>query len=426
MSMNSKSTFVVLVICGLFLCAVLARRGELLLLALPFVVYLVVGLFVCPDHVDLHAKRTISAGEVAAGEPFTVEVVVENRGKGLTNLALSDLVWPGMTVTDGRTQQQLALAGGQKAQVQYAARGMRGLYSWKTISVKASDPCGLFALESEVPAFGEVRARPAAMKLRRVRIAPRSTLHAPGPMPARLPGAGTDFWEVREYRAGDPLRRLNWRLAGRYPRRLFTNEFEGEEIADYGLILDARRLTNDQDVDEELFEASISAATSLAESFLDQGNRMALLIFGEAPVGLFPGYGKRQLNRVRQALARAALSRNLPGRYLESFPARLFPNRSVLLMFSVVDAGDLETYRRLRSFGYEVLLVSPNPIQSASRRLEATPLNSLAARAARLERVVQLNALMRIGISVIDWRIDQPLDTLLRRTARDMAHRRNL
>ncbi len=294
--MNSKSTFVTLLVCAVFVSAVVTRNGGLLLLALPFVVYLIVGLLRCPDPIDLRAQRVIRAGNVAVGEPFKVQVQIENHGKGLTNLTVSDPIWPGVTITEGRPQQQLTLDHGQSAQLEYTACGNRGLYRWRTILTKASDPCGLFELQNRISARGEVWVRPTAMKFRHVQIAPHSTLHARGPMPAQLPGSGTDFWEVREYRAGDPLRRLNWRLAGRYPQRLFTNEYQGEEVADYGLILDARRLTNSNEVDEGLFETSISAAASLAEGFLNLGNRLALLIFGEAPVGLFPGYGKRQLN----------------------------------------------------------------------------------------------------------------------------------
>jgi uncharacterized protein (DUF58 family) len=239
--MTSKASFTVLMISGLFLAAVLARNGEILLLAVPFFVYLIIGLLRSPDRLELRAKRMISAGEVAADEPFKVQLHIENAGKLLTNLVVSDAVWPDMTVAEGTPHQRMALTPGQETQLEYVGQGPRGLYRWNTVMARASDPCGLFEVAAKIPAPGGVRVRPTAMRLRGVSIQPRSTLHAPGPMPARLPGSGTDFWEVREYRPGDPLRRLNWRLAGRYPRRLYTNEYEGEEIADYGLILDARR-----------------------------------------------------------------------------------------------------------------------------------------------------------------------------------------
>src|SRR5512135_1272673 len=121
--MNNKSTFVMLLVCGLFLAAVLARNGGMLLLSLPFLVYFTIGILRCPDHIDLRARRTANPCDVAAGEPFQVEVVVENQGKNLANLTLSDPVWPGMAVMGGELQQRTTLAGGQKTQLQYSVRG---------------------------------------------------------------------------------------------------------------------------------------------------------------------------------------------------------------------------------------------------------------------------------------------------------------
>ncbi len=424
--MNNKSMFVVLLLCGLILAAVLARNGEVLLLAMPLLVYLIVGILGCPGRITLEALRTVERTDIAAQEPVKIQILVKNNGDLLPSLHLADPVLSALTVVEGQKQQTIALPAGETAALEYVATGARGLYRWSSVSASGSDPLGLFELRREIPCPAQLQIRPTSMKLRNLPIRPRSTLHAPGSTPARLSGSSTDFWQVREYRPGDALRRINWRLAGRYPRRLFTNEYEGQEIADFGFIVDARRLTNAPQVDEALFESSLSAAGALAETFLKNGNRVALLIFGEAPAYLFPGYGKRQLNRVLHELSGARLGRNLPGHYLEYFPARLFPSRSVLLMFSAVDTGDLETYRRLRSFGYDILLISPDPIEYASRSLSPGEINHLALRAARLERAVQLQAIMEVGLAVIDWQVDQPLDVRLQSTAREMARRRNL
>jgi uncharacterized protein (DUF58 family) len=179
-------------------------------------------------------------------------------------------------------------------------------------------------------------------------------------------------------------------------------------------------------MEEALFESCVSAAASLSETVLKNGNRIALLIFGETTTCLFPGYGKRQLNLVMRDLARATLGRNVSLRYLEYFPARLFPNRSMIVAFSALHSRDSETYARLRAFGYEVLLISPDPVEYLSRTLPPTEINGLAVQAARVERIVQLKQLMTMGVWVINWQVDQPLDTILQGTAGYMADRRNV
>ncbi len=424
--MNSKSYFVLLLVSAVLLVGLVARNGNVLLLAIPFLVYLAIGILECPVEVTLRARREIDKAQAMADEPIGIRVMVENQGKALANVELIDPIPEGMAVRDGKAQERAAWPSGAVQHLDYTVSARRGLYQWKTVHVTASDPCGLFELKRDISAPGEIPVRPASLRLHGVRLQPRSTLHAPGPIAARLAGAGTDFWEVREYRPGDTLRRLNWRLSGRHPHRLFTNEYEGEEIADFGLILDARRLTRAHDVEEALFESSVRAASSLAESFLKSGNRIALLVFGEVTTYLYPGYGKRQLSRVRHELARAALGPNLSLRYLEYFPTRLFPSRSVIVVFSETDPRDLETYARLRAYGYDVVLISPDPVEYMRQTLPSTEVNGLAIRAARVERAVHLKRLLKMGIGVVDWPVSEPLDTLLQRSVTYTIHRRGL
>ena len=102
-------------------------------------------------------------------------------------------------------------------------------------------------------------------------------------------------------------------------------------------------------------------------------------------------------------LAHAKLGGDLPFTSLKHFPTKLFPTRSLLVIFSSLDSRDQEAYARLRAFGYEVLLISPDPVDFATRRLLQTQTNTLASRAARVERVIQLKRLLKLGIKVIDW-----------------------
>ncbi len=423
--MTSKSFFVALLLCSLLLAALLLRNGQVLLLSVPFLVYLIVGVLQCPTDMSLRARRVLDRVEVVAGEPLGITVTVENLGASLSNLCLADGCPPGMRI-EGRAQQRLAFPANARTELSYAVTAPRGVYVLEAVAARASDPFGLFELRRSLPVFSELRVRPSPLKIRSVAFRPRATLHAPGPTVARLAGSGTDFWGIREYRPGDPLRRLNWRLVGRHPRRLFTNQYQSEEIADFGLIVDARSLIGSQEVEGALFESSIRAAAALAEVLLGKGNRVALLVFGENTSCLFPAYGKRQLNFVIHELCRARLGRNLPFRYLEYFPTRVFPAQSVIMLFSTLDPQDVDTYARLRSYGYEVVLISPNPVALAARGLQHSASNERAVRAAKVERTALLRSLLEMGVEVIDWQVDQPLEPMLWGMAQAMAHRRTL
>jgi uncharacterized protein (DUF58 family) len=424
--MNNRSLVLVLILCGLIISALMVRNGKILLLVLPFLVYLFIGIIQAPSEITLVADRIISKSNLIPQELFETRIVIKNQGKTLVNLHLRDTLFPSITILDGKAISRLSLSTGESTELNYVSKAERGVYSWKSIHICACDPFELFELERDIPAIGEIQVRPAPVHIHNVPVKPRATLHAAGPISARLAGSGTDFWGIREYRTGDSLRRLNWRLSARHPRKIFTNEYEQEEIADFGLILDARRITTDAAMEEGLFEHSVSATASLAENFLKRGNRVALLIFGGAIVTLFPGYGKRQLNAVLRNLARAKLGENLPLSYLEYFPVRLFPSRSQIVMISTVDSRDLETYARLRAYGYDVLLISPDPVDYAAQILPPNEIKALAVRAARIERVIQLKRLLKMGVEVIDWQISHPLDAIIQTGIRYMSQRRNI
>ena len=424
--MNKKSLLVVFLLCGLILSALVVRNGKLMLLAMPFLAYLIIGVVQVPSDISLIANRTIDKTSVIAQEAVETRIVIKNQGNALVNLYLNDSLFPSMTMLEGQSHQRLSLSSRETNELSYKLKAARGAYSWNTIHACASDPFGLFDLKCDIPAFGEILVRPTPMQIRPIMLKPRVTLQTVGPISARQAGSGTDFWGIREYRPGDSFRQLNWRLAAQHPHKLFANEYEREEIADFGLILDARKLTNADPMEEALFEYSVSAVASLAENFLRNGNRVSLLVFGKSLLTAFPGYGKKQLSLVLWNLARAKLGENLPFTNLKHIPTRLFPTRSLILIFSTVDSRDLETYARLRAFGYDVLLISPDPVDFIARMLPQTEVNTLASRAARVERVIKLNRLLKLGVNVVDWQVNQPLETILHRTARHMNHKRNI
>jgi uncharacterized protein (DUF58 family) len=71
------------------------------------------------------------------------------------------------------------------------------------------------------------------------------------------------------------------------------------------------------------------------------------------------------------------------------------------------------TLVRLRARGYQLLVISPDPVAFEARLLESYPSVNLAARIARLERVLLLRKLRQAGIQIVDWRVDQPFDQVV-------------
>jgi uncharacterized protein (DUF58 family) len=251
------------------------------------------------------------------------------------------------------------------------------------------------------------------MTLRSIAIRPLRTLAHAGPVPARQGGTGIEFFGVRPYHAGDPLRWVNWTKTARHPSEMFSNEFEQERIADVGVIVDARLRSNLWSNGDSLFERSVGAAASLASAFLDAGNRVALLLYGSGIEWTFPGYGKLQRERIMQSLARARPGERDIFEALEYVPTRLFPPRSQIVIVSPLWGDDLQTIVRLRAWGYQTMVVSPDPIAFEMAGMAVGRAAATAGRIARIERTLLLRRLRQAGVWVVDWPVTLPLDQAL-------------
>jgi len=415
-----RSLFVLVTACLLALAAVLVRNGGLLVIAIPFLTYLLFGVYLFPERPRLTATRTTGRSSALAGEQVPVTLAVTNQGAATACLRVRDQLPQSARLVDGRVQGAFCLAGNEAAEMAYTFESRRGMWGWQTLQAAATDPLGLFETKVEIAAPGEVIVRPVPMEISNMPFRPRRTMRSPGQIPIPRAGPGTSFLGVREYRPGDALRHINWRLAARHPGRLFTNEHERHELADFGIILDARQSA------DQLFERSVSAAASLAESILRDGNRVSLLVFGRSMAAAFPGYGKRQIDVVMRTLAAATRSTNIAFDFLEYFPRRLFSHRAVLLIVSTASPRDLPTYSRLRAAGYEVVLISPDPVEIASRTVRAQWASMVGVRAARIERRLVLLSLSKLGVHVVDWQTDRPLDAALEAISPQVVHRMGL
>lgn len=411
--MSTKLNFILLIIVFIFLAALVSRTGSLALLAIPFLVYLGTGLWFAPLNVKLHVRRSINSLRNNENIPIKVNLFFENIGGSIPLLQVIDSAKPGMNLLEGSLVNRLAISSEQKFELNYTIRVPRGHYEWQTIKVIASDPFGLFTNIQFLPAEANTLVLPEQVNLKRFNFHPKPTVRTAGPYLSRMAGSGIDFWGVREYHQGDSMRLLNWRKTARNPQCFFSNEFEREEMADIGLLLDARTVTNLPFGTENLFDYSVMAAATLSKFFLSSGNRVSMLLLSDYISRVFPGYGKRQLVRILDILAGCTLGERVTLDTIKYIPGRLFPSHSVIIIISPLHPQDFSTIARLHTKGYQLLLVSPSTGKNSLTGISKSSFDYLSIRTAKIEREVLIRRFQQIGIQVIDWNVDQPLIKIL-------------
>jgi len=407
-----------LLIYALMLLGLATFQGELLALALPLTLYLGAGLLFGPDSLQLEAERNISPQRITQDKPINVRLRVTNRGGHQEIAFIQDPLPEGLEIVAGANSLLTELPPGGELELNYTLIGLRGLYQFNALQAHASDLLGVHQHRQTVPSPGEAFVLPNTPRLKRVSLRSWGTRIYTGSIPARRGGPGVEFFGVRNYQPGDPLRWINWKASARQGDNYFSNEFEQERITDVHLVLDARKRSNpaspqgtrEGNTQGSLFESSVQACAALAQALLRDGNRVGLLIYGRFLDWTYPGYGKVQQERILRALARARAGESMVFDRLEYLPTRLLPIRSQMILISPLVNDDLPILIRLRARGYRLMLVSPDPVRFVARNLRRSADENLGLRVATLERSLMLKRLVHAGLQVIDWDVSSTLE----------------
>lgn len=92
-------------------------------------------------------------------------------------------------------------------------------------------------------------------------------------------GEGNDFHQLREYRAGDVLRQIDWKASSRY-RKLISREYQDERDQQVLFLLDCGRRMRHADASRVHLDEALNALLLLAHVASRQGDAVGLLTFG--------------------------------------------------------------------------------------------------------------------------------------------------
>lgn len=141
---------------------------------------------------------------------------------------------------------------------------------------------------------------------------PGARRHQPGGVSfAFSVGDSEEFSGMREYRPGDPLRRIHWRSWAKVGKPV-VKEFEEEFFVRHALILD----TFSSGPVDEIFEEAVSLAASFACTVQTQESLLDLLFVGTEAFCFTSGRGLNSTEKMLEILAGVQLCRDKPFSFL--------------------------------------------------------------------------------------------------------------
>jgi uncharacterized protein (DUF58 family) len=372
--------------------------------------YVGIAYLTVPSGRAISAERTVLPLRPRAGERITVKVTLRSNRRIFAQ-ALDPLP-TGVSEADidGDTAFAGSISG--EAAFTYSFEAKRGPTRFGDLSCILRGPVFAASRIVELPCSSSVATAPREPKPIDVRLSTRKTLAYSGSIASRTAGSGDEFFLVREYRAGDALKRVNWRRSA-YGDQLFVNDFERRRNADIGFVLDTRiRHTSVPGRDEDQ-DAYAELELALANEFARQGHRLSHMTFGVPYRWVTPGHGKAQANRIADALALAEPSDPASIRALAEVPDTVFPHQSIMFLFLNLLGDEERAVRALVSKGYRVAVVT-STLESGLEEATASP---SAIALARYAREAEIAALRATGAIVHEYDPSLGLD----RTALDLS-----
>nr|MDA8291378.1 DUF58 domain-containing protein [Actinomycetota bacterium] len=252
-------------------------------------------------------------------------------------------------------------------------------------------------------------------------LAPRQDAVRSLPLPWRLQGLtgthesaragdGGDFRDVHPFRAGDRMRRIDWKATARrgqsagdlYVRRtsaladatvlvvLDSRDDVGEQVAEWSRNTAAAKGVSSLDVARE-------AASSLASAYVHAGDRVGFQDLSSSARMVPHGGGERHLSRVLRAIEVTEPA---------AFPFRrerapvVPPGALVFLLSSFLDDAPVRLALTWRGSGHRVVAVDVLP---SARFARTDRFERIAHRLVLMEREERMEVLRARGVELLRW-----------------------
>lgn len=373
-----------------------------------------------------HAGDATRDGAALTGDPgerVTVRLAVRNTGsEPLVDLRVVDGVPEAVPVVDGTHRACLTLEPDESAVLEYEVELRRGEHTFDDATVRSRGVAGTVRRTEEKPVAGGTTLR-CHPYVEEVPIDDGTNDYA-GEIPTDEGGSGVEFYSVREYEPGDPVRSIDWR---RYAnsRELATIEFRAERATRVVCLVDRRRSQNRARSADHLpaLDLSVAAARRTFDAVIDAGYPTGLVGINDRwQLIVEPGTGEETRTRGNDLLEAILAREREAGDHAETrwgSPSSLLPSllpgeAQVILFSSFVDDTPVSLVEQLRIHGYPVCVVSPDV---ASGREDT------AGRLSAVQRRTRLADVRQTGARVVDWDVGQPIGLVLNEVVTEVSSR---
>ena len=173
-----------------------------------------VDFFAAPPPSGIDVVREFPAS-LTLGEAGELRWLVQNRTGRAVRLSVADAVWPSLQAS--RRSSRFTVAANKQHRFGASIEPQRrGRFPFGAVTIRTTGPLRLVHRQQTRTVGGTLAVLPAYPSRELMRTRMRIPLDT-GIRSVRTRGTGTDFDQLREYRPGDDIRRVDWRAAASTP-----------------------------------------------------------------------------------------------------------------------------------------------------------------------------------------------------------------
>ena len=187
----------------------------------------------------------------------------------------------------------------------------RGHVRFTGLTIARPDPLGLVQALKTIRLPQALLVLPKRYPMPEIRLGGRRKYQPGGVALASSVGESDEFVALRDYRAGDPMRRIHWKSWARVGRPV-VREYQDEFFVRHALVLD----TFTEREGHLVFEDAVSVAASIAVSVETQESLLDLMFVGPEAYCFTAGRGVGHTDRLLEVLACVGPCRDKPFRAL--------------------------------------------------------------------------------------------------------------
>jgi uncharacterized protein (DUF58 family) len=215
-----------------------------------------------------------------------------------------------------------------------------GEYPWPGLRVRMAGPLGLAWWPRQLACQRSVKVVPDLFR----NAGEVRGLAQSGAKTGQSIGAGAEVLRLREYRAGDAPRVVDWKATAR-AGRMISRDFAQDDGLQIVIVVDAGRSSALRSGTLDRFGHYVNVAARLAQFAAERDDLVGLLIYADRPLAaLTPARGAPAVARLRALLAAARIERTESNPLYAATRVRtLVRHRSLVVLLTDVDDASAQS-----------------------------------------------------------------------------------